>query len=76
MPPDMRAFPPRACHVLARMPCALSNCCRHCTAACDMDVAALSAPMRLIATLVQDSSQPFAAQFVGAGGLQPRVVSR
>jgi hypothetical protein len=49
---------------------------QHCAVARDMDVAALSAPMRLVATLVQDSSQPYAAQFVGAGGLQPSVVSR
>ena len=45
-------------------------------AARDADVAALSAPLRLVATLVQDASQPFAAQFVGAGGLQPGLVSR
>ena len=36
----------------------------------------LAAPLRLIATLVQDASQPFAAQFVAAGGLHPSFVER
>ena len=40
------------------------------------DVAALGAPLRLVSQLVLDSRQPFAAQFVSAGGLEPAFANK